>query len=105
MGITAVVWYSTISSRKVPDVVAYSAAISASALGAQWEDAIALCADLWTGRLSPDVPWASKIGAIYIYIYIILYYIHTHTHTLYIGLFEADISVLNHHFFFDLLIS
>lgn len=60
------VLYSTISSRKALDVVAYSAAISASALGAQWEDAIALCADLWTGRLSPDVPWASKIKAIYL---------------------------------------
>jgi len=68
--------YSTISSRKALDVVAYSAAISASALGAQWEDAIALCADLRTGRLSPDVPWASKIL---------------------FRVFQDDISVMNHH--------
>eukprot|EP00438_Fugacium_kawagutii_P019286 Skav217189 [mRNA] locus=scaffold557:47403:64110:+ [translate_table: standard] len=39
----------------LPDVVAYSAAISASALGAQWEDATALNADLRKRRLSADV--------------------------------------------------
>eukprot|EP00434_Breviolum_minutum_P042535 symbB.v1.2.037863.t1/scaffold5713.1/size24319/3 len=38
-----------------PDMVAYSGAISASAMGARWEDALALCADMTSKRLSADV--------------------------------------------------
>ena len=40
-----------------PDMVAYSGAISASAMGARWEDALALCADMTQKRLSADVTW------------------------------------------------
>lgn len=40
-----------------PDMVAYSGAISASAMGARWEDALALCADMTSKRLSADVTW------------------------------------------------
>lgn len=38
-------------------MVAYSGAISASAMGARWEDALALCADMTSKRLSADVTW------------------------------------------------
>ena len=38
-------------------MVAYSGAISASATGARWEDALALCADMTSERLSADVTW------------------------------------------------
>ena len=41
-------------------MVAYSGAISASAMGARWEDALALCADMTSERLSADVTWKKK---------------------------------------------
>ena len=43
-------------------MVAYSGAISASAMGARWEDALALCADMTSKRLSADVTWKKTIG-------------------------------------------